>query len=82
MKIKEGENMLNMYTSYKCSKCKLEFILLTEDLSKVSKDRYLVCPYCSSKNISKEKATDDLRQCMKEKSYRRVNGALRQVRHD
>lgn len=74
--------MLNIYTNFKCKTCKLDFILLTEDVDKMHKDRYLVCPYCSSKKIDKATVTNDLRECMKEKSYRRVHGALRQVRHD
>lgn len=70
--------MLNLYTSYRCRTCKLEFIALTEDIDKMAKDRYLACPYCSSKRLDKESAADSLKECMKERSYRRVNGALRQ----
>jgi DNA-directed RNA polymerase subunit RPC12/RpoP len=70
--------MLSIYTSYKCGTCKLEFILLSDDLDKMAKDRYLACPYCNSKRVDKEKSTDDLRECMQERSYKRINGALRQ----
>lgn len=38
--------------------------------------RYLVCPYCCSKRIDKEKAADSLKECMSERSYKRVRGAL------
>lgn len=44
----------------------------------MAKGRYLVCPYCNSKRVSKENSTDDLRECMKERSYRRIGGAIRQ----
>lgn len=73
---------MDIYSNYKCRTCKLEFVLLSDDVDKMSKDRYLVCPYCSSKRLDKGNTTNDLRECMKEKSYKRVHGALRQVRHD
>ncbi|WP_097027135.1 hypothetical protein [Clostridium peptidivorans] len=58
--------------------CKLEFILLSEDVDKMAKGRYLSCPYCSSKRVNKENAVDSLRECMRERSYKRVKGAVRQ----
>jgi DNA-directed RNA polymerase subunit RPC12/RpoP len=70
--------MLNIYTSYKCRTCKLEFVLLSEDVDKMAKGRYLACPYCNSKRVTKENSTDDLREIMKERSYRRIGGAIRQ----
>jgi DNA-directed RNA polymerase subunit RPC12/RpoP len=74
--------MLNIYTSYECRSCKNQTILLSEEVDKMAKGRYLACPYCNSKRLTKIKATDDLKQCMNERSYRRVSRALRQVRHD
>jgi DNA-directed RNA polymerase subunit RPC12/RpoP len=76
--MKGSEIMLSIYTSYKCRTCNLEFILLSEDVAKLNKDRYLVCPYCSSKRIDREKTSDNLKECMKERSYIRHKGALRQ----
>ena len=67
--------MQNIYTSYKC-RCGREFVLLTEDIENLK--GYVVCPYCSSKNVKKENIADSLKECMQERSYRRVNGALRQ----
>lgn len=72
--------MLNIYTVYKCRTCNKEFILLTEDVDSMPKDRYLSCPYCNSKRLSKGKSTNDLNECMKEHCYRRVGRALRQIR--
>lgn len=69
-----------MYTCYKCVSCRFEFVLLTEDVKKMAKDRYLVCPFCNSKRVIIENASDSLKECMKESSYRRVHGSLRQVR--
>jgi DNA-directed RNA polymerase subunit RPC12/RpoP len=70
--------MQSIYTSYECRTCRKEFILLTEDVDQVSKGRYVACTYCSSKRVDKAKSTDDLRECMQERSYKRVKGALRQ----
>ncbi|WP_099335815.1 TFIIB-type zinc ribbon-containing protein [Clostridium cadaveris] len=68
--------MLSIYTSYKCNSCGREFVLLSEELEK--QKGYLVCPYCSSKRVKKETVTDNLKECMQERSYKRVKGALRQ----
>ncbi|WP_416176045.1 hypothetical protein [Clostridium sp.] len=79
-KINKQVRHINIYTSYKCNRCKREFVLLTEDLEQqLKQSRYLVCPYCSSKHVNKEKVTDNLKECMKERSYKRVGGALRQI---
>lgn len=72
--------MLSIYTSHKCISCALEFVLLTEDIAKMAKGRYLACPYCNSKKIKVLKANDSLKECMKEHSYKKVHGAVRQVR--
>lgn len=65
-----------MYKSYVCQKCKKTSILLKEE---ITKGRYLVCPHCSSRNIKAEKETDNLKECMNERYYKRQHGALRQV---
>lgn len=72
--------MLSMYTSYKCVSCRFEFVLLTEDVNKMAKDRYLVCPYCNSKKVIIEKESDSLKECMGHSTYKKVHGAVRQVR--
>ena len=74
--------MLSMYTSYKCISCRFEFVLLTEDVKKMPKDRYLVCPYCNSKKVIIENASDSLKECMSHDAYKRINGAVRQVRNE
>lgn len=72
--------MKSIYTNYKCKKCKNEMILITDEIEKIIADgRYLSCAYCGSKRIIKESEIDDLRECMKERRYKRVKGALRQV---
>ena len=72
--------MLSMYTSYQCVPCKKQFVLLTEETLNMSKDKYVACPYCNSRRIRKQNANDSLRECMKESSYKRINGSVRQVR--
>ncbi|EPY6492390.1 hypothetical protein [Clostridium sporogenes] len=70
--------MLSMYTSYKCIYCNKEFVLLTEELENIK--GYLVCPYCSSRKVKKQKATDSIKECMRHSSYKKVKGTIRQVR--
>lgn len=71
--------MLNIYTSFECKTCRKEFVILTEDLeSESKKGRYIACPFCCSKRLRKESTTDNLKQCMSERSYRRINGRIRQ----
>ncbi|MCR3758723.1 hypothetical protein [Clostridium felsineum] len=72
--------MYEIYTTYKCKVCKKEFVLLTEDIENMLKDRKLSCPYCLSKKILKRKPTSDLRECMEQRVYKRVKGALRQIK--
>lgn len=67
------------YIGYLCIRCKKEFVLLNEDVqASVSKDKYIACPYCSSKKVKKIKETDSIRECMSSRSYKRVNGAIHQ----
>lgn len=73
--------MDKIYTSYKCMKCKREFILLTDDLKHSQRrGEYICCPYCSSKKILKDKERDSVKECMEHSVYRREKGALRQIR--
>lgn len=60
-----------------CKKCRKTTIVLTTE---VNKERYLVCSHCSSKNLKEENETDNFRECMKEHSYKRDHGSIRQVR--
>lgn len=60
-----------------CKKCRKTTIVLTTE---VNKERYLVCSHCSSKNLKEENETDNFNECMKEHSYKRDHGSIRQVR--
>lgn len=75
--LKEGE-VIGIYTAYECKSCKKEFILLTEDIEQLPEGRYITCNYCNSQKIRKQKITDSLKECMKERSYKRTHGAIRQ----
>lgn len=60
-----------------CRKCRKTTIVLSAE---VNKERYLVCSHCSSKNLREENETDNFKECMKEHSYKRDHGSIRQVR--
>ncbi|AWK52224.1 hypothetical protein DIC82_14995 [Clostridium beijerinckii] len=75
--------MKGYYISYKCQRCHNEVILITEEVSSTLKTgKYISCSHCGCKKLKEEKATDDLRECMKHPSYRREHGAIRQVIHE
>lgn len=75
-----GGDMQKIYKSYRCGKCKKEFVLLAEQEEKHR--GYLVCPYCSSRNVTLEGEADSVRECMKHDAFKREHGALRQVRRE
>lgn len=67
------------YKSYRCDKCNREFVLLTADADNhIKSGKYIACPYCNSRRVRKEKVGDTLKECMKERSYARVKGAIRE----
>jgi DNA-directed RNA polymerase subunit RPC12/RpoP len=70
--------MQSIYSAYECRICRKECILLTKDVEQITRDKYIACPYYNSKRVDKGKSTNDLRECMKERSYIRIKGALRQ----
>lgn len=55
-------------------------ILLIDELENI--DGYLACVYCGSRNMTAEDPHDTVRECMKERSYTRVNGVVKQTRFD
>ncbi|MGL4730346.1 MAG: hypothetical protein ACRCW0_02025 [Clostridium sp.] len=70
--------MVKVYTSYKCVGCKKEFVLLTQTVENFK--GYLTCPYCNNRKIKELEMSDSLKECMSERSYKKVNGVIRQVR--
>ena len=72
--------MESIYTTYRCKRCKKETIVITaEEWQTLKEGHYINCSHCGSKHIVKEKTTDDPREVMIERSYKRINGALRQM---
>lgn len=75
--------MKSIYKSYKCSSCKREMVLLSEYVdSAIKNGKYLSCAYCGCKYLKREKESDSLKECMRTNSYKRVRGALRQVKQE
>lgn len=74
--------MQKLYISLHCSnkKCNKQLILINEEFQGFK--GYVVCPYCSRETLKVTGATDNLKDCMKERVYIRVNGAFRQVRNE
>ena len=69
------------YSAYKCKVCNKETILVKDQVKDTEKkNRYIVCSHCSSKKLVKEKDTDDLREVMSNRAYKREGGRLRQTR--
>ncbi len=69
------------YIAYKCETCKKETILIKDQVKNTfDKKRYIVCSHCSSKNLKVEKTTDDLREVMGGRAYRKEGGRIKQVR--
>ena len=70
------------YILFKCSRCRYEFILPTEDYKDAKQEgREIHCPYCNGKNIKEEGKYSSLKECMDDVHvYRRQNGALKQIR--
>lgn len=73
-----------MYIAHKCKKCGREFLLLEEDLNKTrhsNREVYIVCSYCSSRDIKVTGKYSDLEECMNSaRIYKRKNGRLRQIK--
>lgn len=71
------------YSSYFCRKCKKTTILLNDEVEDTIKNnKYIACSHCGSKNIHKENESDAIKDCMKSSAYKRVRGAIRQVRQE
>lgn len=67
--------MLKIYTAYKCKGCGRTFILLTSEMiAAIGQGKYIACPICGNQNIKVTKASDNLRECMEERSYYRAKG--------
>lgn len=78
---KEGENVKEIYLIRICGKCNKTNILINEEVEDtIKKGYYISCSHCGSKEIAKDTSVSDLRRCMEHSAYKRVKGAIRQVR--
>lgn len=72
--------MEEIYKSYICKGCGRTTILLTEEADKtITAGKYISCSHCGCKRLVELKSTSDLRDIMKARSYKRVNGAFKEV---
>ncbi|GEM_PF-596112 len=70
-----------IYTSYRCKGCNKDIILVTSEVENtLGQGKYISCSHCGCKKLRKELATDDLREVSKARSYKRVNGRIREVK--
>lgn len=73
--------MVKIYTAYRCAGCNRTIILLTEEvISTLNNGRYISCSHCGCKKLKKIKESDNLKECMQSRSYKRVKGSLQEVR--
>ena len=69
--------MDEIYRVYRCKKCKNEMILPSEDVdTNIRKGKFLVCTYCSNKDLQKGPKGNSIKELMKHSSYKRKNGAI------
>lgn len=72
--------MESIYKILICKRCCKTTVLLNDEAQDTrNKNKYLSCAHCGCRIFKKENKSDDLRECMKERRYKRVKGALRQV---
>ena len=73
--------MTEIYTILKCKGCHKTTILINDEVSKtLNSGRFLSCGHCGCKKFNEEKSTDDLRDTMKARKYKRnSHGAMEQI---
>lgn len=73
--------MEGYYTSYRCKGCNKEIILITEELKRtLASGKYVSCSHWGCKRLRKDRTTDIFKECMNHSAYKRIHGAIRQVR--
>ncbi len=73
--------MNELYKVYRCKKCRKEMILPSEYVEEnIKKGKFLVCAYCSHKDLQKGPKGNNIKELMKHSSYKRKNGAIVQDR--
>ncbi|WP_353096328.1 hypothetical protein [Tissierella praeacuta] len=69
------------YVVYRCKICGCNFILPIEHVKYNEKlGNYISCPFKGHKNIIVTGAYDSIKECMKERSYKRDKGKMKQIK--
>ncbi|CAK7056186.1 hypothetical protein [Tissierella sp.] len=70
------------YIIYKCLVCNRSFILLGEEVKHdENESKYITCPYHGKhRKIIVTGAHDSIKECMKERSYKRDKGKIKQMK--
>ncbi|OPJ63703.1 hypothetical protein [Clostridium chromiireducens] len=75
--------MKEIYRTRICGKCGKTNILINDEVEDtIKKGKYISCSHCGSQRVVNENETSDLRKCMEHSSYKKVRGAIRQVRQE
>ncbi|RII32836.1 hypothetical protein D2A34_21810 [Clostridium chromiireducens] len=75
--------MKEIYKICICGKCGKTYVLINDKVEDtIKKGKYISCSHCGSQRAVKENETSDLRKCMDHSSYKKVRGAIRQVRQE
>lgn len=75
--------MKEIYVIRICGKCKKTNILINDEVEDtIKKGKYISCSHCGSIKLKEEKATNSIRECMGHSAYKKVHGAVRQVRQE
>lgn len=73
--------MEGYYKSYCCKVCNKEVILITEEVKTTVKlGKHISCSHCGSEKLSEEITADSFKQIMNHSAYKKIRGAIRQVR--
>lgn len=70
--------MNDLYKTYICKGCARTTILLVDEANKtIGSGKYISCSHCGCRKFTKENTTNDLRDIMKARKYKRnSNGAI------
>lgn len=72
---------MGIYEYFICKGCRKTTILLTEEVERtIAQGKYIGCAHCGCRKLRPGGETDDLRECMQERKYKRNRrGALEQI---
>lgn len=72
---------MGIYEYFICKGCRKTTILLTSEVERtIAAGKYIACSHCGCRKLHAGGETDDLRECMQERRYKRnKHGALEQI---